>query len=201
MAGTQAQRPTISPHEGTSATRFRTNRTTAQHSQSTVITTTQSGSNSQLQLQSQQYANTIGCSSNSGNGSTIAISTITTAPHHSRVSDSDIAFHDCAKNEFRWHFIEKRSSFSFWWIPSKFIEVCFLLQVFFFLLTQRFSHCSNYLSHHKCYNSHSTLKSYSTMTTTMLSKLPLREKPPSTQPRKFDIDGTNVRFIDVSLIT
>lgn len=97
MAGTQAQRPTISPHEGTSATRFRTNRTTAQHSQTTVITTTQSGPNSQLQ--SQQYANTIGCSSNSGNGSTIAISTITTAPHPSRVSEKKmpIAFHDCTK--------------------------------------------------------------------------------------------------------
>lgn len=82
MAGTQAQRPTISQHEGISATRLRTNRTNAQHSQTTVITTTtQSGSNSQLQC-----ANTIGCSSNSGNGSTIAISTITTAPMHSRVS-------------------------------------------------------------------------------------------------------------------
>ncbi|XP_055303328.1 Kv channel-interacting protein 4 isoform X2 [Sitodiplosis mosellana] len=81
MAGTQAQRPTISQHEGTSATRLRTNRTNAQHSQTTVITTTQSGPNSQ----SHQYANTIGCSSSSGNGtSTIAISTITTAPNPSR---------------------------------------------------------------------------------------------------------------------
>ncbi|XP_031627676.1 Kv channel-interacting protein 4 isoform X2 [Contarinia nasturtii] len=86
MAGTQAQRPTISQHEGTSATRLRTNRTNAQqqqHSQTTgITTTTQSGSNSQLQTQ--QHPNTIGCTSSSGNGSTIAISTISTAPIPSR---------------------------------------------------------------------------------------------------------------------
>lgn len=87
MAGTQAQRPSHQ-HEGTSATRLRTNRTNAQHSQTTVITTTQSGPNPQ----SHQYANQIGCSSSSGNGSTIAISTITTASNPSRVSKKKFAF-------------------------------------------------------------------------------------------------------------
>lgn len=108
MAGTQAQRPTISQHEGTSATRLRTNRTNAQHSQTTVITTTQSGPNPQ----SHQYANQIGCSSSSGNGSTIAISTITTAPNQSRVSKKKIPLLQFSKQSVQFHIhTEKKVNF------------------------------------------------------------------------------------------
>lgn len=93
MAAAQAYRPTVSQYDGTSATRLRTTRTNSQHQlhqqqqqqqqQSTANTTTQGGQCSQPQ--SQQYPSSIGCSSNSGNGSTIAISTITSAPSLSRV--------------------------------------------------------------------------------------------------------------------
>lgn len=83
MAATQAYRPTVSQYEGTGATRLRINRPITQPSQMTVITTTQSGSNSPPQ--SQQYPNMMSCSSNSGNGSTVGISTITSAPNLSRV--------------------------------------------------------------------------------------------------------------------
>lgn len=85
MAATQAYRPTVSQYEHNSgATRLRTNRTYAQQSQTTFITTTSSGPISQLQ--SPQYVNAIGCSSNDGNGSTIGISTITSAQSSNRVS-------------------------------------------------------------------------------------------------------------------
>lgn len=83
MAGTQAhKRPISQQHEGTSATRLRNNRSSAQ---TTIVTATAN------YAQSQQYA--IGCSSSGGNGSTttppsnvhaIGISTITTAPNPSR---------------------------------------------------------------------------------------------------------------------
>lgn len=87
MAAAQAYRPTVSQYDGNGATRLRNTRTNSQHQQqqqqSTTITTTQGGSCTQQQ--SQQYASSIGGSSNSGNGSTIAISTITNAPSLSRV--------------------------------------------------------------------------------------------------------------------
>lgn len=213
MAGTQAQRPTISQHEGTSATRLRTNRTNAQqqqHSQTTVITTTtQSGSNSQLQTQ--QHVNTIGCSSSSGNGSTIAISTITTAPIPSRVSKIHSALFFFADSIYApisrilmrfWKFFYKISLkfdcnfFSFFWF------VCLFGWFGFCLFTNTkytFSLCSNCSNHHKCFNSLSMSKLYSTMTTTMLSKLPQKKMPPLL--KRFDIGVINVRFTDVSLIT
>lgn len=86
MAAAQAYRPTVSQYDGNGATRLRntrTNNSQHQQQQSTVNTTTPGGPCSQ------QYASNIGggggCSSNSGNGSTIAISTITNAPSLSRV--------------------------------------------------------------------------------------------------------------------
>lgn len=82
MAATQAYRSTVSQYSG--ATRLRTNRTYTQHSQTTFITTTQSGPISQHQ--SSQYVDAIGCSTNEGNGSTIGISTITSAQSPNRVS-------------------------------------------------------------------------------------------------------------------
>lgn len=86
MAAAQAYRPNVSQYEGTGATRLRTTRTNGQNQQqqSTVITTTQGGSCSQPHLQP-HYTSGMGCSSNSGNGSTIPISTITSAPSLSRV--------------------------------------------------------------------------------------------------------------------
>lgn len=100
MAAAQAYRPTVSQYDGNGATRLRNTRTNSQQQQqqqqqpqqqqphqhpqqSTAFTTTQGGS--YAQPQSQQYSSGIGCSSNSGNGSTIAISTITNAPNLSRV--------------------------------------------------------------------------------------------------------------------
>lgn len=82
MAATQAYRPTVSQYTG--ATRLRTNRTYTQNSQTTFTTTTQSGPISKLQ--SSQYVNAIGCGTNDGNGSTIGISTITSAQSPNRVS-------------------------------------------------------------------------------------------------------------------
>lgn len=76
MAGTQAhKRPISQPHEGSSATRLRNNRSNAQ---TTIVTTTTNYAQSQ-----QQYGPSIDCGTSSGNGSTnahaIGISTITTA--------------------------------------------------------------------------------------------------------------------------
>lgn len=83
MAATQAYIPTVSQYEHAGATRLRTNRTYSQ--QTTFITTTQNDTLSQLQ--SAQYASAMGCSSNDGNGSTIGISTITSAQSSNRVSN------------------------------------------------------------------------------------------------------------------
>ena len=94
MAAAQAYRPNVSQYEGSSATRLRNTRTNSQHQQqqqSTASTTTQGGSCSQPP-QSQQYASNIGGSSNSGNGSTIPISTITSAPGLSRVRRIRVLF-------------------------------------------------------------------------------------------------------------
>lgn len=96
MAAAQAYRPTVSQYDGTGATRLRTTRTNSQqqlqhqyqHQQQQSTTTQGGGSCTQPPpppQSHQQYSSSIGCSSNSGNGSTIAISTITNAPSLSRV--------------------------------------------------------------------------------------------------------------------
>lgn len=84
MAATQAYRPAVTQYSG--ATRLRTSRTYAQQqqqqSQTTVITTNQGSSIPQLQ--SHQFVNAK--TSNDGNGSTIGISTISSAQSPNRVS-------------------------------------------------------------------------------------------------------------------
>lgn len=81
MAATQAYRPAVTQYSG--GTRLRTSRTYAQQQSQTTVITTNQGS-SIPQLQSHQFVNAK--TSNDGNGSTIGISTISSAQSPNRVS-------------------------------------------------------------------------------------------------------------------